>query len=780
MSNDSQQPSPKEPNREKSREQFYDTYAFIEKQATRILPTIASSTLPQQRSQLSAEQARLDQIPRRTTSLKLPRLRLKSRVPVDTPPLSYEKFQQPPLPNISDHVSRPPASFQQAQAAPPFSTINGQAGGHTVDSPISQIPFDQVDTLHLAAPTHGQFVSPNPPNPPLRHPDPGTLPEYRRASTQENRLPSSKDERIPLSREQLADFLLMRDIDEAPTLRMPVMQIRQGFPVAPPSAAANGDLIGITNNFGVDKYDTIPMMILRGIAEREKQAVPVMQSEITGAASNAAIVGVGNIAGSVLKYGGNLIMQRDFGPQVYGLYSIAYALVSLVAAIFNLGLDDATIRYTSIYRAQKRPSVLRGVLIFCSLMSGLAGLIGAFIVFFYAPGLAELKHDPKLVLALEWMAPLVPMLCLQIIWFSCLQGLKAFKWRVLAERIIFPLVMGMALIAALFLYRNIVGIIWANLIGIAASMIVAFFALTRLLPRVVKTTASTSRQYEMKEWLSFAIPNFLTSIVDMTLESIDTLLLAFFAISDIQIGLYTAAIKLSGFIVMPQTSINSMFAPTIAELHSKGESEKLATMFKVVTKWSLTLSLPIFCVAVVFSRPLLALSGQEYVEAWPLLVAFALGNVINTGTGPVGYLLMMTGHQKVSVFNSLSAVIINVLLGIFLTPPYGAMGVAISTGMAIAVVNFLRLLQVRIFLKIHPYKWDTLKPVCAGLISSFLLAIILYFLDVHHVKLLYELPLILVLLVIYTGLIMLFKLSAEDQIVLDALGKRFKRLKKRN
>jgi O-antigen/teichoic acid export membrane protein len=198
-----------------------------------------------------------------------------------------------------------------------------------------------------------------------------------------------------------------------------------------------------------------------------------------------------------------------------------------------------------------------------------------------------------------------------------------------------------------------------------------------------------------------------------------------------------------------------------------------------VTKWSLTLSLPIFCVVVVFSRPLLAISGQDYVDAWPLLTAFALGNIINTGTGPVGYLLMMTGHQKVSVFNSLSAVMINVLLGVLLTPGYGAMGVAISTGMAVAVVNLLRLLQVRILLKLHPYKWDTLKPVCAGLISSILLGIVLHLLDMHHLKLLYELSLIPLLLVMYAGLIILFRLSVEDQIVLDALSKKFKSFKKR-
>jgi O-antigen/teichoic acid export membrane protein len=696
MSYDSQQPLPIEPNREILRDQFYDGSASFGEQAPRVMPIIDRPVLPPQGLRLPSKQVRREPPPERTTSLKLPRLRLKSRVLPDTPPASYEKLQGLHPRNTSE------------------------------PAPQSLVPW-----LHV-------------------------------------------DHSIPRDLAYTTDFLPRQDIGDFPTLRLPIIQ-RQTLPVTSSFVAGSNGLNGLTLDPSIDRYDTIPLMVLRGIAEREKQPAPAMHSEIKEAAGNAAIFGAGNVAGSILKYGSNVIMQREFGRPAYGLYSIASALISLIAAVFNLGLDDATLRYTSIYRVKKRPAVLRGLLVFCTLTSGLAGLVGAILVFFFAPGLAELKHDPELRPALMWLAPLIPMLCLQIIWFSGLQGFKAFKWRVLAERIVFPVVMILALIVAVFVYRTVIGIIWANLIGIAVGMIVAFFALMRLIPRVAK--GQPSRQYEMKEWLGFAVPNFMTSIIDMTLESIDTLLLALFAISNIEIALYTAAIKLSGFITMPQTSINAMFAPTIAELHSKGEHERLASMFKVVTKWSLTLSLPIFCVAVVFSRPLLSISGQDYVEAWPLLVAFAIGNIINTGTGAVGYLLMMTGHQKVAVINSLSAVGINVLLGVILTPRYGAMGVAISTGMAVAVVNLLRLLQVRIFLKLHPYKWDTLKPVFAGLISSITLGIILRLLDMEHVKLFYGLALIPLFLAMYTGLIILFKLSAEDQIVINALSKKFKKRK---
>lgn len=54
--------------------------------------------------------------------------------------------------------------------------------------------------------------------------------------------------------------------------------------------------------------DTFPMMVLRGIAEQQGESQPVMESEISGAANGAAIVGIGNVMGSVLNYGSNFMI----------------------------------------------------------------------------------------------------------------------------------------------------------------------------------------------------------------------------------------------------------------------------------------------------------------------------------------------------------------------------------------------------------------------------------------------------------------------------------------
>jgi O-antigen/teichoic acid export membrane protein len=533
--------------------------------------------------------------------------------------------------------------------------------------------------------------------------------------------------------------------------------------------------------------ETVPMMVLTGISQAQGESKPVMQSEISGAAGAAGIVGLGNILGTVFKFISTFLIQYAFGAGIYGIYTLATSLVNLVSSAFNLGLDDAMVRYVAIYRAKKKATSLQGLTIFCTSLAGIAGLIGALLLLFFTPSLASLHAKAyggknsfaQVVPVLQMMAPLVPLFCMQIVWVGGLRGFKAFKWRVLAANILQPVSLIMLLLGVIFFFSNlgIYGVAIALLVSTAFSVVLNLFFLFRQVSRVA---TAESKQYEVREWLGFASLNFLTTIIDTVLDSIDTILLAVFSIPLIQIGQYGAAIRYSIFISVPLLSLNNIFAPTIAELHSKGERRKLESMFKIVTKWTISFSLPIFLIVTLFSPYLLGLSGPSFVPAWPLLIAFAIGGLINAGTGAVGYMLLMTGYNKLSFINSLVAVATNIGLGIVLTPRYGAMGTAISTGLAICVLNLMRLLQVRLILKMQPYRRDTLKPLCAGLISALLIGGALFLLRdfklsrvLGHAILPAQLLLIPIFLAIYVELLILFKGSPEDEIVVNSLRKKF-------
>lgn len=536
-----------------------------------------------------------------------------------------------------------------------------------------------------------------------------------------------------------------------------------------------------------ERRETLPEMMLGGIDIQQSQPITKMQSDISGTASNAALIGAGNIAGNVIKYGNNLLIQRGFGPGPYGLYSLGMSLVGLFVAVFNLGLDDAMVRYVAVYRTKKRGDLLRGLVLFCTLLCGLAGILGAVIMLGFAPSLAAVKNSKEassIYPILLLVAPLIPLMSMQGVWSSGLQGFKAFKGRILLQRLLIPGSLTLLLLLVLIYFPgNILALVVASFISMLISAVLNLGYLSRMVSRF---SDRENPAYDLREWLGFALPNFLTSVIDTVLDATDTLLLAFLVFSPIALGQYAAANKISNFISMPLLTFNVTFAPTIAELFSKGEKEKLDVMFQVVTKWIISFSLPLCLLCILFSQSLLSISGKGFVEAWPLLIALAVGNMINAGTGPVGYMLIMTGHQRLSFINSIVAVVVNVVLGIFLTTRYGALGTAIATGLSLAIVNLMRLLQVRLLLHIHPYRPDTIKPILAGLISTLLTTALLSILNLAHLAvqlfgrtLPIQLALVPVFLACYIELMILFQVSTEDKLVLDKLRSKFGRGKKK-
>jgi O-antigen/teichoic acid export membrane protein len=535
-------------------------------------------------------------------------------------------------------------------------------------------------------------------------------------------------------------------------------------------------------SFDIDMQDTLPMLVLKGLAQ-QGQSPAVKKSEVTEAAGAAGSVGAVNLISSGLKYGSNIMIQRGFGAGLYGLYSLALAIVTLVLSLFTFGLDDAMIRYVAIYRGKRQPRLMLGITLFATAVVGVLGIAGALIIVFAAPWIANFRHSPKLIPVLQVLAPLIPLLTLQAIWTGGLQGLKKFKGSIIAQRLLPAVALIAFLGLALIFYHDVVGVVIATILSAVVGLLVSLYYLFRRMP----LAATIGREkYQISEWLGFALPNFLSSIVDVVLQSVDTLLLALYSISYVEIGLYTAAFKLTTFITIPLNALNTMFAPTIAELYSNGEHEKLLSMFKLITKWSILLSLPILGVVALFAEPLLSLSGNSFLPAWPLLLMLSVSSLANISTGPVGIMLLMAGYQKYSFYNSIAALVINVVLGIALTPHYGAMGVAISTALAFATVNVIRLFQVKILLKMQPYSLQTLKPVSAGLISAAVTEALMLltrplnlFLQLGRAHLSIQLLLLPVFLAGYFGLLYCFKLSPEDKIVVEALRKKFTRRKKK-
>ncbi len=98
---------------------------------------------------------------------------------------------------------------------------------------------------------------------------------------------------------------------------------------------------------------------------------------------------------------------------------------------------------------------------------------------------------------------------------------------------------------------------------------------------------------------------------------------------------------------------------------------------------------------VVGGERLLRLYGETYVAGWPALGVLVFGMVGNALSGSVGFMLSMTGREKVVASVFAVGCGLNLALDVLLIPVYGATGAAVGTAVTLLTWNGVLLVAVR-------------------------------------------------------------------------------------
>jgi hypothetical protein len=91
--------------------------------------------------------------------------------------------------------------------------------------------------------------------------------------------------------------------------------------------------------------------------------------------------------------------------------------------------------------------------------------------------------------------------------------------------------------------------------------------------------------------------------------------------------------------------------------------------------------------AVLFGAEILTLFGPTFSAGHTALVILVFGHLVRAGTGLVGDLLGLTGHQKLNAWVLALSAVLNVILNALLIPRYGIAGAAAATAVSMAFWN---------------------------------------------------------------------------------------------
>jgi O-antigen/teichoic acid export membrane protein len=442
---------------------------------------------------------------------------------------------------------------------------------------------------------------------------------------------------------------------------------------------------------------------------------------------SSLIVFIGVFLSKLLTYVYRIIIARHFGPEIYGLYSLASIVLGLFVVFSSIGLTDGLMRFVSFYRGKKQTDKIRYLLKTITIILFISSTIFAGLLFLLSEFISiNLFHNENLTIFLKIFSILIPVTVFSYIFLNILRafekiGLYSFIWNVLQN-----LVKVITLILLIFLGLKTNAVIFSYFLGILSMLLVAYFLCRYKLSEifVAHKLKKQNKNKIIREVFSYSWPIMFTGLVGTMLYWIDSFLLGYF-MGAINVGIYNAATPLIGLMAFIPSMFTQLFFPLIIKEFSKKNYGVINELSKQVGKWILILNLPLFLIMITFPGTLIALFfGESYLAASSALRILAVGGFISSLVFLSTDLISMIGKSKLILINILGASFLNILLNFILIPKYGLNGAAIATSAVITLLSIILLCEVKYHLKIVPTKKKTLHIFLVSLIPLLLVLLI--------------------------------------------------------
>ena len=199
---------------------------------------------------------------------------------------------------------------------------------------------------------------------------------------------------------------------------------------------------------------------------------------------------------------------------------------------------------------------------------------------------------------------------------------------------------------------------------------------------------------------------FMLTVSTTIYLNVDTTLLGFIK-GDIEVGYYSAAVKIKQILVSLVTSLGAVLLPRLSFHYEKGNLKIFNDLLQKALVFVFLISIPLVIYFIMFAKEsILFLSGRNFLSA-VLPMQLILPSVFFIGISNLTgmQILVPTNREKLVVISTVVGAIVDVCLNSVLIPNLGSMGAAISGSIAelsvtIVQIYFLKETIFPLFFKI--------------------------------------------------------------------------------
>ena len=264
-----------------------------------------------------------------------------------------------------------------------------------------------------------------------------------------------------------------------------------------------------------------------------------------------------------------------------------------------------------------------------------------------------------------------------------------------------------------FIDRSFRGIVTATFIALILNVLLGSY----LNRRFWLSKIQVSKDYIII-LLKFALPLIPASLISWIFSYMDKIAMRTW--SDFtQIGLYSAALKITTILTIAQQAFSTFWAPTSYRWYETGVENK---RFDKVSKMLTSVMSLLFIFVVLFKDLIFKVFADEYSEAAVIVPFLLFIPVMYTISETTTIGISFKRKTSYNILISLLSAVANFIGNYILVPRYGALGAAISTAFAYIIFFWLRTIIARMLwykFQLRLYIANTMNIVAMSVVVVF-------------------------------------------------------------
>jgi len=380
---------------------------------------------------------------------------------------------------------------------------------------------------------------------------------------------------------------------------------------------------------------------------------------------------------SIISALGVILVARLLSPAEYGLVAIALIAPNLIQSIRDLGIDQATIKYTAQYNSENNTAKIKNILAAGISFELLLGCILSIVCFFLSGFLAtNIFNRPEIT-------PLIQIASFTILGGALLKaaqsaftGYEKMQYHsitLIIQSIFKTGLMILLVLLGLGAYGAIIGTTIAYLIAGSTSIIILYITVYKKLQK--ENDNKLEIFATLKNMFKYGLPLSIAAILAGFLAQFYIFLIAIYC-TDLIMGNYQVALNFAVLITVFVTPVTAILFPAFSKLNPQKEPETLRNIFQHSIKYASLLVVPATFAIMALSQPAVSTIFGEKYEFTPLYLTLYLITYLYTAFGNLsaGNLIKSQGKTKVNLKLTITSSAIGLILSLTLIPQFGILG----------------------------------------------------------------------------------------------------------